>query len=99
METLSAAVARLQADGYTGNWFADDGGWLVCETDGARFDTDHLTVEAVVRFEGASDPADESILYAITSSDGHKGLYSTTFGPETPPGDVAVVRAIGAHRR
>jgi len=52
-----------------------------------------------VRFEGMSDPADESILYALSTDDGHKGLYSTTFGAEMPAGDVAVIRAIRVNQR
>jgi len=99
METLSAAIARLQADGYTGNWYAGDDGDLVCEACGAQFDVTNMHVDETVRFEGMSDPADESILYALSTDDDHKGLYSTTFGPEMAAGDVAVIRAIRANQR
>jgi len=99
METLSAAIARLQADGYTGNWYAGDDGDLVCEACGAHFEVTTMHVDETVRFEGMSDPADESILYALSTDDGHKGLYSTTFGAEMPAGDVAVIRAIRVNQR
>ena len=99
METLSAAIARLQADGYTGNWYAGDDGDLVCEACGAHFDVTNMHVDETVRFEGMSDPADESILYALSTDDDHKGLYSTTFGAEMPAGDVAVIRAIRVKQR
>ncbi|MEJ7562259.1 MAG: hypothetical protein WKF45_07010, partial [Ilumatobacteraceae bacterium] len=59
METLSAAIARLQADGYTGNWYAGDDGDLVCEACGAHFDVTNMHIDETVRFEGMSDPADE----------------------------------------
>lgn len=95
METLSEAVARLQGAGYEGNWYASEDGELVCEVCGHHFDPSQVSVDEVVRFEGQSDPADSSILYALSTGDGHRGLYSTMYGPETPPGDVALIRAIG----
>ncbi|CAN5731223.1 hypothetical protein BH20ACT4_BH20ACT4_14580 [soil metagenome] len=95
METLSEAVARLQQEGYEGNWYASEEGELVCEACHVKFDPSQVSVDHVVRFEGPSDPADASILYALSTDDGHRGLYSTTYGPETPPGDVALIRAIG----
>lgn len=98
METLSDAVARFQAEGYEGNWYASEDGELVCEACGTHFDPAQVSVDHVVRFEGQSDPADSSILYALSTADGHRGLYSTTYGPETPTGDVALIRAIGANR-
>ncbi len=33
-----------------------------------------------IRFEGDSDPADMSILYAIETNDGDKGTYVDAFG-------------------
>jgi hypothetical protein len=33
------------------------------------------------RFEGESDPADNSILYAIETDDGKKGILSDAYGP------------------
>ena len=34
MDTLSDAVQRLQADGYTGNWFATPDHKLACDETG-----------------------------------------------------------------
>ena len=35
------------------------------------------------RFEGPSDPGDESILYAIETDDGGKGTLVDSFGPDS----------------
>ena len=44
----------------------------------------------VYRFEGASDPGDESILFAISMPCGHRGTVPASYGRDTPP-DVANV--------
>ncbi len=36
------------------------------------------------RFEGMSDPGDNSILYEIQTSDGAKGTLVTPYGPDCP---------------
>lgn len=92
METLSEAVRRLQAEGYDGNWYAAEDGTLQCGECGAQFDPREVTVDGRYRFEGESDPADMSILYALSAPCGHRGLYSANYGPEAMPADVAVIR-------
>lgn len=94
METLSAATRRLQAAGYTGHWYVGDEEGLVCTDCGRTLAPDEALVDEVVRFEGPSDPGDESVLFALRTGDGHKGLYSVTYGPYTPSADAAVVRTL-----
>ena len=65
MDTPSDAVRRLQAEGYTGNWFANRDHELECDETGKRFDPADLEVDHVLRFEGQSDPGDMTILYAL----------------------------------
>ena len=50
-----------------------------------------MRIEEIVRFEGASDPGDESILFALSCPCGHAGLYSAPYGPDATPEDIAVV--------
>lgn len=93
METLSQAMERLRRDGYRASWRAEDGA-LVCGEDDQRHDPSTMTVDEVVRFEGASDPGDESALFALTAPSGTRGLYEIAYGPDTPTDDLAVVRAL-----
>jgi len=97
MDTLSDAIARLQAEGYTGNWFATDDHLLECSESGATADPATVTIEHTVRFEGQSDPDDEAILFALSEPGGRRGVYSAPFGPAMPAADAAVI-ALLRHR-
>lgn len=94
METLSAATRRLQSAGYEGNWYAAPGGHLVCNECGTEVSVSDAVVDEVVRFEGASDPGDESILFALRSPDGHRGLYGASYGAYMPEDDALAMQAL-----
>ena len=68
MMTSSEAIARLQAGGYTGNWFATDDLKLRCSECGEDADPAEVTIEHTLRFEGQSDPDDETIVFALSGS-------------------------------
>jgi len=97
MDTLSEAIRRLQADGYTGNWFANADHALECNESGETLDPAEVAIDHILRFEGSSDPGDMSILFALRTSSGAKGLYSAAFGAEMPPEDADVI-ALMQHR-
>lgn len=94
METLSEAVVRLQATGYNENLSATTDGRLRCPTCGEEHDPADVVIDEQVRFEGTSDPDDESILIALTCGCGAKGLYTTMFGPEMSAEDAEVVQRL-----
>jgi hypothetical protein len=91
MSTVTEAIHELQAEGYTGNWFAAAGGRLVCGECGAEFDPADVTVDHVLRFEGQSDPDDEMIVFAVQGPCGDRGIYSAAYGPYQSPEDTAVI--------
>lgn len=97
MDTLSDAIRRLQADGYTGNWFANDDRALESNESGEVFDPAEVEIDHILRFEGESDPGDMSILFALRTPSGDRGIYSAPFGAATPPEDGAVI-ALLQHR-
>ncbi len=94
METLTEAIQRLQAAGYSADFVPTDSGQLRCPACGSTHEPADMTVDEQLRFEGESDPADESLLVALHCDCGTKGLYSTMFGPAISPEDAAVVRAL-----
>lgn len=96
METLSEAIERLRTSGYHLDLFAEAGAQLRCGACNLVFAADTLTVDEVVRFEGASDPDDEAILFALSAANGHRGTYSAPYGPDATPEDVAVMRSLRA---
>ena len=98
MDTVLDTVSTLRAQGFDADFSASDDGHLVCDHCGATFDPVTADVERIHRFEGLSDPADESILYAATAECGHRGIYTAAYGPDTPPRDVAVIRQLRQRR-
>jgi hypothetical protein len=95
-ESLSEALGRLAARGFTHELLAD-GGRLRDAATGERHDPELLTIAEIVRFEGASDPDEQAILFALASASGAPlGAYASVYGPAMPPEDVAVVRRLGA---
>jgi hypothetical protein len=79
MNTLSEEMNNLKDYGYTDN-FEIEKDLLVGKESDKKYHPDELTIKKVYRFEGDSDPADMSILYAIETNDGHKGIYVDAFG-------------------
>lgn len=94
METLSEAIQRLREKGYDADFAATEEGRLHCPACGSTHAPGDLTIDEELRFEGESDPADMSLLVALTCACGAKGLYSTQFGAEISAEDAAVVRAL-----
>jgi len=78
MSTLATCINKLVADGYTGNFKVDEKG-LLAEGD-KHYKPDQVHIKNFFRFEGASDPGDSSILYAIELNDGTKGTLTDAYG-------------------
>src|SRR5262245_25525120 len=87
METLSEAVARLEAAGYRESFLATREGLRVTRT-GRSYPPEAVVVDEVSRFEGPSDPADESTLFAIRTEDGVKGTWVIAYGAGMEPLDA-----------
>jgi hypothetical protein len=94
METVSEAIQRLHRAGYLDEYGADRKG-LKSQGRGRVFRPETFRVDEIVRFEGDSDPGDESAVFALTSEDGTKGTYTVAFGPLMDPLDVEVVKKLG----
>ena len=95
-ETLTESLSRLAARGYAHALFADAGRLRDPVTRGLH-DPALLVIAETVRFEGASDPDEQAILFALDSPAGVAiGTYTAVYGPAMPPEDVPVVRRLGA---
>jgi hypothetical protein len=80
MTTMVSCVNKLQSEGYTENFVADEKG-LFAPSVKKKYKPSHVKINSFYRFEGISDPADNSIVYAIETHDGIKGLVVDAFGP------------------
>lgn len=74
MDTLSQVMSDLRKEGYTED-FNLEKNCLECRNGHFKVFHDEFVIDKFFRFEGDSNPEDESILYAI-SSDKH-GLKGT----------------------
>ena len=90
MRTLSSCVNKLVLDGYTESFKVTDEGLYAHEKD-KHYAPAEVHINNFFRFEGASDPADNSILYAIETNDGTKGTLTDAYGPY---GDAGVTKFI-----
>jgi hypothetical protein len=77
--TLTEAMQSLQAQGYT-HEFAPQKDCLVEKSTGTKLRNEEFMVDEFHRFEGQSDPGDEMTLYAITATNGMKGVFVSAQG-------------------
>lgn len=97
-ETVSEAVNRLSAAGYTDDYRAEADG-LHAVTAGCVHAPEAMTVDEVVRFEGATDPDEEAIVFALRCQPhGTRGTYATAYGPKITSSDAEMVRRLSAAR-
>ena len=94
METVSEALQRLTAAGYADEYVADAQG-LRSRSNGSVHPPGRFLVDEIVRFEGDSDPSDESAVFALTfEADGTKGTYTVAYGPMMDGLDGEMVRRL-----
>lgn len=84
MKTLQACLAKMIAMGFTDDFKATDEGLESLRT-GKVFAPSDVQVVNFFRFEGASNPDDMSILYAIETNDGLKGTLVDAYGTYASP--------------
>jgi len=95
--TLSEAVNDLQRRGYS-----DDlqlgGHCVVCNVKGKSLDPADFHIDEFHRFEGDSNPEDQSIVYAISSEKhGVKGVLVNGYGPEASSMTQELVQKLATH--
>lgn len=77
-ETLSEAIEDLKIRGYS-NDFNLHPEWIECPPLNLKLKPDEFHVDEVHRFEGATNPDDSAVLYAISSSK-LKGVLIDAYG-------------------
>ena len=64
--TLSEVLTKLQQDGYTED-FNLQANCMACQGNAVQVFSNEFGVDKHYRFEGLPDPADEAVVYAISS--------------------------------
>ena len=84
-ETVSQAIEALKKEGYTEDFNLRQD-CLECRNGRFRVFHDEFQIDKFYRFEGDSDPGDESIVYAISSEKhGLKGVLVHAYGIYSEP--------------
>jgi hypothetical protein len=78
-ETLSEAIQDLKTRGYE-NDFNLHPEWIECSPLNLILPPSKFHVDEIYRFEGANNPDDSSVLFAIQSEDGIKGILVDAYG-------------------
>ncbi len=96
-ETLTDALQDLQGRGFTHNFNLESDA-LHCPELDLRLHPEHFAISELYRFEGMTDPDDNTILYAISSNTGVKGVLVNAYGPyaDTLSADMAAKLSLTA---
>ena len=84
LRDLSQTLNKMLQQGYDKNFKATEEG-LECLESTKVYRPEDLLVANFYRFEGISDPSDNSILYAIETNDGAKGTLVDAYGAYSDP--------------
>ena len=72
MDTLSVVINKLQKEGYT---------YSIRNEEINKLNADYWIIDNIYRFEGNSNPSDNSILYALTNiKSNEKALLVNAYG-------------------
>lgn len=82
MNTLSSLIDTAVSKGYTDNFRVEKDGLYAPATD-THYLPNEVKIDNFYRFEGASDPQDNAILYCIETHDGIKGNLVDSYGANT----------------
>ena len=85
------AILRLERAGYTAEFVVEDGGTLRASGTGRRYAATDARIRDYYRFEGASDPDDMSVIYAVEMADGTRGVLVDAYGSYSDPAIAAIV--------
>ena len=80
LKTMVSCIDALIKEGYTENYKVIERGLKSLRRE-RIYTPSEVKVLNFYRFEGNSDPADSSILYAIETIDGGKGTLVDAYGP------------------
>jgi len=80
LKTLVSCINILSRDGFTDDYKITEQGMKSLKRERV-YAPEEVKVLNFYRFEGNSDPADNSILYAIETSDGGRGTLVDAYGP------------------
>ena len=96
-DTVSEAVNDLIKRGYIDNLVAGNE-CVVCHNKNFSLSPEEFKIDEVHRFEGETDPADETIVYAVSSLDQNiKGVLVNAYGPYSDTFSNKMIEKLKVH--
>lgn len=92
-QSLLETVNDLKKRGYTYD-FDFQNACLYCSLISENFEAGDLRITEYYRFEGMSDPDDNTVVYAIESNRGHKGILIDAYGAYSDEHKAAFIKDI-----
>lgn len=80
MKSLSSLTNKMVLNGYDDDFKITDRGLKSLKTE-KIYQPEQINIINFFRFEGQSDPNDNTIMYVIETSDGLKGTLIDAYGP------------------
>lgn len=97
--SLVEVTARMEAQGFTGQFAAIEGGEVRCFTCRKSSPAASVSMAALRRLEGASDPDEMAAVAAVTCPQcGTSGTLVLKYGPEATPEESDVLRDLEDRR-
>ena len=94
MTTVSEVLNHLKENGYTVDFNLNDN-CLVCHNNMLQIHPEEFVVDKHYRFEGTTDPGDEAIIYAISSTKHNiKGTLLNGYGIYSDPITDKMIKAL-----
>jgi len=92
---MSDALAQFEAEGYLAQMSAREGGLVLCLTCREETPAGEVSLQALIRTEGASDPDDMTAVAALVCPrcDAH-GTVVLHYGPSATPEESDVLREL-----
>lgn len=93
MDTLVECMNVLRERGYEHNFSATKENTILDDAK-KEYHPDEVRISSFYRFEGESDPGDSSILYAIETNTGEKGVMVNSYGPNSDTKITAFIEKV-----
>ena len=95
--TLSETINGLKKEGYDLDFNIQEQ-CIICNQTNIALSPEDFEIDRAYRFEGQSDPEDESVLYAISSAKYNvKGLLVNGYGIYSDDASTALVEKLQQH--
>lgn len=98
-ETVSEAVNDLYKRGYTTDFkIHKEKECLICNKTSLQLSPDEFEIDETYRFEGATDPGDEMIVFGISSKQHNiKGIVINAYGVYSDSNTSKIVERLKKH--